>query len=185
MKELVFRDVIYTETKLKGSYLIDLERAEDQRGFFARSWCRKEFEEHGLNPNMHQMNIGFSIRSGTLRGMHYQVAPAQEVKVVRCTRGVIFDVIIDLRPDSPTHKNWFGVELTSDNHRMLYVPEGFAHGYQTLADNTEMYYQTSQFYAPDLARGYRHDDPAFRIEWPLPIGCISEADLSWPEYRDP
>ena len=177
--------MIFTETKLKGSYLIDLERKEDHRGFFARSWCRKEFEEHGLNPDLLQINVGFNSKKGTLRGMHYQVAPDAEVKVVRCTMGSIFDVIVDVRPDSSTRMQWFGVELTSGNHRMLYVPEGFAHGYQTLEDQSEICYQTSRFYAPASARGCRHDDPAFRIQWPLPIGCISEADLAWPKYGNP
>jgi dTDP-4-dehydrorhamnose 3,5-epimerase len=131
---------------------------------------------------MVQSNIGFSIKKGTLRGMHYQVQPEAEAKLVRCTTGAIYDVIVDLRPDSPTHKQWIGVELTADNRRMLYIPEGFAHGYQTLADDTEMYYQTSQFYAPASARGVRYDDPAFGIVWPLQVALISNADQAWPGY---
>lgn len=176
--------VLFIETKLKGAYIIDLERRGDDRGFFARSWCRQEFEDHGLSPRCVQINIGFSPKKGTLRGMHHQVAPHREVKVVRCTMGAIFDVIIDLRPDSPTHRQWTGVELNSGNRRMLYVPEGFAHGYQTLEDNTEIYYQTSQFYAPDSARGVRYNDPAFGIEWPLGVASISNADGLWPDYTD-
>lgn len=167
---------------MKGAYLIDMERKEDHRGFFARSWCRKEFEEHGLNPDLAQINLGFSVKKGTLRGMHYQVAPHTEAKVVRCTSGAIYDVIIDLRPDSETHKQWFGVELTSMNRRMVYVPEGYAHGYQTLAGDTEMYYLTSVAYAGNSARGCRYNDPAFGIEWPLPVECLSSADAGWPDY---
>lgn len=174
--------MIFTETKLKGAYIIDLERREDARGFFARAWCRKEFEDHGLWPQLAQINLGFSSKKGTLRGMHYQIAPYQEVKVVRCTMGAICDVVIDLRTDSPTHKQWTSVELTAGNHRMIYVPEGFAHGYQSLVDDTEIYYQTSQFYHADSARGRRYNDPAFGIEWPLPVASISNQDSSWPDY---
>ena len=175
----------FTELALKGAYIIDLERREDSRGFFARSWCRKEFGEHGLCEEFVQSNVAFSTKKGTVRGMHYQIAPHQEVKVVRCTMGSIYDVIIDLRSGSPTAGQWTGVELNSGNHRMLYVPEGFAHGYQTLEDNTEIYYQTSRFYAPESARGNRYDDPAFGIEWPLTVGSISDPDKSWPDYTDP
>jgi dTDP-4-dehydrorhamnose 3,5-epimerase len=175
----------FRELKLKGAYTIDLERRVDTRGFFARSWCRKEFGVHGLCEEFVQINVGFSTKKGTLRGMHYQTAPNQEVKVVRCTMGSIYDVIIDLRPESPTFKQWTGVELNSDNRTMLYVPEGFAHGYQTLADNTEIYYQTSRFYAPESARGNRYDDPAFGVEWPLQVADISDPDRSWPDYTNP
>jgi len=174
--------MIFTETKLKGAYILDLDRREDARGFFARTWCRKEFEDHGLWSQLVQINLGFSSKKGTLRGMHYQIAPYQEVKVVRCTMGAICDVIIDLRTDSPTHKQWTSVELTAGNHRMIYVPEGFAHGYQSLVDDTEIYYQTSQFYHPDFARGRRYNDPAFGIKWPLPVARISNQDISWPDY---
>jgi dTDP-4-dehydrorhamnose 3,5-epimerase len=175
--------MIFTQTGLPGAYSIDIERREDARGFFARSWCAQEFEAHALNPRMVQSNIGFSIKKGTLRGMHYQIAPDAEAKLVRCTAGAIYDVIVDLRPDSATHKQWVGLELSADNHRMLYVPEGFAHGYQTLVDNTEIYYQTSQFYAPASARGVRYDDPVFGIAWPLQVAVISDADAGWPDYR--
>ncbi|MBE0568181.1 MAG: dTDP-4-dehydrorhamnose 3,5-epimerase [Deltaproteobacteria bacterium] len=175
--------MIFTETPLKGACLIDPERKEDHRGFFARSWCREEFERHGLDPGLAQINLGFSGKKGTLRGMHYQVAPDAEIKVVRCTSGAIFDVIIDLRPDSETLGKWFGVELNCRNRSMLYVPEGFAHGYQTLESNSEMYYMTSKAYAQKSARGCRYNDPAFGIAWPLPVECISDADASWPDYR--
>jgi dTDP-4-dehydrorhamnose 3,5-epimerase len=175
--------MIFTETKLRGAFIIDLDRKEDSRGFFARSWCRKEFETHGLNVDIHQMNVGFSIRKGTLRGLHYQIEPYQEVKVIHCTKGAIHDVIVDLRPGSPTHRHWISVELTSDNHRMLYIPEGFGHGYQTLLDNSEIYYLTSQLYVPECARGCRYDDVAFGIAWPLAVTSISDADRSWPDYK--
>lgn len=172
----------FTETSLKGAYLVEIERRADSRGFFARAWCRREFELQGLNPNLAQANIAFSHTRGTLRGMHHQVPPYQEAKLVRCTMGAIYDVIVDLRRDSPTYMQWFGVELTARNGRMLYVPEGFAHGYQTLADDTEVFYQTSHFYAPECARGVRYDDPAFRISWPMAIRVISDADKHWPPY---
>jgi len=175
--------MIFTETKIQMAYIIDLERREDHRGFFARSWCQKEFESHALNPCTAQINVGFNKRKGTLRGMHFQLSPYQEVKVVRCTMGAVYDVIIDLRPASSTHKQWFGVELTADNRRMLYIPEGCAHGYQTLIDNTEIYYQTSQFYAPEHAIGVRYNDPAFGIDWPVAVEVISDADRSWPDYK--
>jgi len=174
--------VIFTETNLEGAYIIDIKEIADDRGFFARGWCEDEFKQHGLNPRVAQLNLGFNLKRGTLRGMHFQKAPKAEVKVVRCTQGAVFDVMIDMRPDSPTHGQWVGVELTPDNHRMLYVPEGFAHGYQTLADNSEIYYQTSQFYAPGLAAGVRCDDPAFGIEWPLAVESISDQDRDWPLY---
>jgi len=177
--------MIFSQTELAGAYVIDLERRGDERGFFARSWCHREFAAHGLNLGIAQINVAFSQRRGTLRGLHFQLAPHQEAKVVRCTMGALLDVILDLRPESRTYKRSVGVELTADNRRMVYVPEGCAHGYQTLVDSTEMYYQTSAFYAPEVARGIRYDDPAFRIAWPLPVTSISEADRSWPEYREP
>lgn len=177
--------MIFTELKLMGAHTIDLERREDSRGFFARAWCRKEFGDRGLCEEFVQINVGFSTKKGTLRGMHHQADPHQEVKVVRCTMGAIYDVIVDLRAESPTFKQWAGVELNSGNHRMLYVPEGFAHGYQTLEDNTEIYYQTSRFYASESARGNRYDDPAFGIEWPLTVASISDPDRSWPYFTDP
>jgi dTDP-4-dehydrorhamnose 3,5-epimerase len=174
--------VIFTETRLKGAHLVDIKPITDDRGFFARGWCHDEFVQHGLNPGAAQLNIAFNHRRGTLRGMHFQRTPKAEAKLVRCTRGAIFDVIIDLRRDSPTHGQWIGVELTEDNHRMLYSPEGFAHGYQTLSDDTEIYYQTSEFYAPELASGVRYDDPAFGIQWPLAVEIISDQDRNWPPY---
>src|SRR5713226_2750024 len=176
--------MIFTETELRGAYIIEPERREDDRGFFARLWCQRELEQHGLNARVAQLNAGFTLRKGSLRGLHFQLPPCQEVKIVRCTMGALFDVILDLRPDSSTYKRWVGVELTADNRRMVYVPQGCAHGYQTFADNTEMYYQTSEFYAPELARGVRYDDPAFGIALPLPVTSISEADRSWPDYRE-
>ncbi|MFN8487872.1 MAG: dTDP-4-dehydrorhamnose 3,5-epimerase [Caldilineaceae bacterium] len=172
----------FVETKLKGAYIIDLKKIEDDRGFFARGWCQNEFKTYNLNPNSAQLNVGFNYKSGTLRGMHFQKHPWAEAKLVRCTKGAVYDVIIDLRRDSPTHGQWIGVELTEENHRMLYAPEGFAHGYQTLADNTEIYYQTTQFYAPEFATGVRFDDPAFGIAWPLPLSMISNQDRTWPAY---
>lgn len=174
--------MIFTKTALPGAYVIELDKRQDQRGFFARAWCQKEFAAHGLNPGIVQANLAFSPRRGTLRGLHYQLAPHAEAKLVRCTRGAIYDVIVDLRPDSPTHRRWIGVELTADNRRMLYVPEGFAHGYLTLVDESEVFYQTSQFYAPAFARGVRYDDPAFGIAWPIGIAVISDADRNWPAY---
>jgi dTDP-4-dehydrorhamnose 3,5-epimerase len=173
----------FTETELKGAFVVGVRKIEDERGFFARGWCRKELEGAGLNPNLAQINLASSLKKGTLRGMHFQVAPDAEAKLVRCTRGSIFDVIVDLRPDSPTHGRWIGVDLSAENYLMLYVPEGFAHGYQTLTDDAEMYYMTSAFYAPSAARGVRFDDPAFGIQWPLPVAVISDADKRWPEYR--
>lgn len=173
----------FTETRLKHAYLVRLKRIEDQRGFFARGFCRDEFQAHGLNPNMSQLNVAFSHAKGTVRGMHYQEAPHEEAKFIRCTRGAIFDVIVDLRPGSPTRGQWVGVELTADNGLMLYAPEGFAHGYQTLADDTEMYYLTSAPYAPGAARGVRFDDPALRIDWPMPATVVSEPDRGWPDFR--
>jgi dTDP-4-dehydrorhamnose 3,5-epimerase len=174
--------MILYETALKDAYIIDIERLEDNRGFFARSWCNKEFAAHGLNMGLVQSNIGFSKKRGTLRGMHYQVAPCEETKLVRCTMGAIYDVILDLRRDSPTYKQWIGVELTADNRKMLYIPEGFAHGYQALVDKTEIVYQASQFYAPECARGVRYNDPTFDIQWPMSVQVISDTDKSWPDY---
>jgi len=158
--------VIFTETKLKGAFIIEPERLEDERGFFSRTFCVEEFEAHGLNPRLVQCNISFNKRKGALRGMHFQAAPHEEAKLVRCTMGAIYDVIIDLRPDSPTFKQWVAVELTADNRKMLYVPEGFAHGFQTLEGNTEVFYQMSEFYHPESARGVCWDDPAFGVVWP-------------------
>ena len=153
--------MIFTETKLKGAFIIDLEPIQDERGLFARTWCKKEFEDHGLNPNLVQCNTSFNKKKGTLRGMHYQAAPYEEAKLVRCTMGAIYDVIIDIRQGSKTYMQLFACELTAENRKMLYVPEGFAHGFQTLEDNTEVFYQMSEFYHPDYAKGIRWNDSAF------------------------
>ncbi len=177
--------MIFAETELSGAFVVDLERREDERGFFARAWCAREFADHRLSARLVQCNLSFNRLRGTLRGMHYQVPPHAEVKLIRCTRGAIHDVIVDLRPDSPTYKEWLGIELSAENGRMLYVPEGFAHGYQTLADDTETFYQVSEFYAPGAEQGVRWNDPSFRIEWPLAVSSISEKDASWPDYEDP
>lgn len=171
--------MLFTETGLKGAYIIDLERREDERGFFSRSWCADEFKDLGLNSNLAQCNISFNLKKGTLRGMHYQAEPYPEAKVVRCTMGAIYDVIIDLRPDSPTFKQWLATELTAGNRRALYLPEGFAHGFQTLADNTEVFYQMSEFFHPECARGVRWDDPAFGIKWMYEIPILSDRDGSY------
>jgi dTDP-4-dehydrorhamnose 3,5-epimerase len=176
--------VIFEETRLKGAFVITIEKIEDKRGFFARSWCKKEFEFHGLVSTIVQSNLSFNKKAGTLRGMHYQVAPFEETKLFRCTKGVIYEVIIDLRVGSPTYKQWIGVELTEHNYKMLYVPEGFAHGFQTLKDNTEVIYHVSQFYSQEHERGIRWDDPFFNIEWPeAEERIISEKDRSWPNYK--
>lgn len=174
----------FAETNLKGAFLITPDLIQDERGFFARTFCHQEFKEQRLNPNLVQCNISFNKTPGTLRGMHYQVAPHAEVKLVRCTAGAMHDVIIDLRPGSPTYKQWFGVELTAKNHQMLYVPEGFAHGYQTLIPDTEVFYQVSAFYHPASERGVRWNDPAFGIEWALPAHGISKKDASLPDWED-
>lgn len=174
--------MIFTETKLPGAYLLALEKREDERGFFARTWCQQEFADHGLVTCMVQGNVSYNRQAGTLRGMHYQMAPYGEVKVVRCTRGALYDVIVDLRVASPTYKEWLGVELTADNYQMLYVPAGCAHGFITLAPDTEATYQVSQFYTPGAEGGLRYDDPAFAIEWPTPVQVISAKDKSWPNF---
>ena len=174
--------MIFIETKLKGAFVIEPERLEDKRGFFARTWCKREFEDHGVNPNLVQCNISFNKKRGTLRGMHHQVAPHEEAKLVWCTIGAIYDVIIDLRPNSPTFKEWFSVELTAKNRKMIYIPEGFSHGFMTLKDNTEVFYQMSEFYAPECARGVRWNDPAFDIVWPGDVTVISERDNQYPDF---
>ncbi|MBU1052821.1 MAG: dTDP-4-dehydrorhamnose 3,5-epimerase [Proteobacteria bacterium] len=173
----------FTEIKLKGAFIITPDLIKDERGFFARAFCRHEFIDHGLNPDLFQCNISFNRKKGTLRGMHYQVAPHSEAKLVRCTSGFIYDVIIDLRPESPTFKQWFGAELSASNHQMLYVPVGFAHGYQTLEDNTEVFYQVSAFYHPEAENGLRWNDPAFGIKWPIPVSTISKKDASHPDWK--
>lgn len=168
--------MIFTETKLKGAFIIDLERREDSRGFFARAFCQKEFEAHGLNPTIAQANIASNIRKGTLRGMHFQFPPAAETKLVRCTRGAILDIIVDLRPESPTYLEHVAVELNENNQRALYVPERFAHGYQALADNTDTSYQVGEFYTPEAESGLMYNDPRLKLKWPLPVSVISEKD---------
>ena len=175
--------MIFTKTNVKGAYILDLEKLEDERGFFARSWCRREFEAHGLNPQLVQCNISFNARRGTMRGMHYQAKPFEEAKLIRCTMGSIYDVIVDIRPDSPSFKQYLGVFLTPGNYKMLYVPEGFAHGFLTLEDNTEVFYQMSEFYAPDHARGFRWNDPVFGIEWPANVQVISDRDRDYPDFN--
>lgn len=172
--------MIFIETKLPGVFLIEPELHRDERGFFARTWCQHEFKARGLNPHLVQCNISFNRKQGTLRGMHYQIAPYAEAKVVRCTRGAIYDVIIDLRPESSTFKQWLALELSAENYRMLYVPEGLAHGFETLVNDTEVLYQMSQFYHPECAQGIRWNDLAFGVEWPLPVDVISEKDGTYP-----
>ena len=174
--------MIFQETKIGGAYRIEPERKGDTRGFFARVWCEKEAEAHGLTTRMVQSNISFNEQKGTLRGMHYQAPPHEEAKLVRCTAGAIYDVIVDLRPESSTFTEWIGAELTADNHRMLYVPERCAHGYITLEDAAEVMYQVSAFYAPEAERGVRYDDSAFNIQWPMPVQNISSKDKSWEEF---
>jgi len=174
--------MLFTETKLKGAFVIDIAPREDERGFFARSWCADEFEKHGLNPRLAQCNISFNKKRGTLRGMHYQAEPFPEAKLVRCTMGAMYDVMIDLRQNSPTFKQWVAVELTAQNRLALYIPEGFAHGFQTLADNTEVFYQMSEFYHPECARGVRWDDPAFAVKWYLSVTEVSSADFLLPKF---
>lgn len=174
--------MIFTETRLKGAYLVSPERITDERGFFARSWCEKEFRALGLAPRIVQCSISYNSAKGTLRGMHYQIPPFQEDKLVRCTRGSIHDVIIDLRPGSETFGLHYGATLTAENRTMLYIPKGFAHGFQTLEDDTEIFYQMSEFYAPDSARGVRWNDPSFGLEWPGEVRIISEKDRSYPDF---
>ncbi len=166
----------FNSTPLKDAFIIEIDAISDERGFFARSWCAREFEKHGLNSRLSQSNLSFNHQSGTLRGMHFQRSPHAEAKLVRCTRGRIFDAIIDIRPSSDTYGKWFGAELSADNHRMMYVPEGFAHGYLTLEDNTEVFYQVSEFYAPESEGGIRYDDPHIGILWPGPILLVSAKD---------
>jgi dTDP-4-dehydrorhamnose 3,5-epimerase len=171
--------MIFLETKLKGAFVVELERREDSRGFFARGFCQHEFQAHGLKPIIAQANIAFNRQIGTLRGMHFQFPPAAETKFVRCTRGAIFDIIIDLRPESPTYLQHVGVELSEDNYRAIYVPERFAHGYQVLRDETETSYQVGEFYAPECEGGLSYDDPRLALHWPLPIAIVSEKDRGW------
>jgi dTDP-4-dehydrorhamnose 3,5-epimerase len=175
--------MIFTETTIAGAWLVEPERLEDERGFFARVWDSTEFEEHGLSPQLVQSSIALTRKRGTLRGLHYQVAPHEETKLVRCCAGAIFDVAVDLRPTSPTFKRWFGTELTADNRHALYVPEGCAHGFLTLVDECEVLYQISGWHAPDAARGVRWDDPAFAIEWPEAVLALNERDRTFPDFE--
>lgn len=174
--------MVIKNTDIKDACIIEIDKKEDDRGFFSRAWCAKEFRAHGLNTNLVQANVSFNRKRGTLRGMHYQVAPHEEVKLVRCTQGSICDVIIDLRKESSTYEQWVAVELTADNHRMLYVPEGCAHGFQSLEDDTEVFYLVSEFYSVEAERGVRWDDPAFGVRWPIDVTNISDKDKSWPDF---
>jgi dTDP-4-dehydrorhamnose 3,5-epimerase len=177
--------MIFTSTGLPGAFVIEPELQEDERGFFSRVWCAREFESHGLNPRLAQCNISFNERKGTLRGMHYQQRPHQEAKLMRCTQGAIYDVVVDLRQESPAYKQSFGTVLTASNRRMLYAPEGFAHGFLTLEEHTEVFYQMSEFYAPGSGRGFRWNDPAFGISWPGEVAVICQRDRTYPDFVSP
>jgi dTDP-4-dehydrorhamnose 3,5-epimerase len=172
----------FIKTKLGGAFIIEPEVIKDERGFFARTWCRRESKAFDLDADWVQCNVSFNRLSGTLRGMHYQAPPWEEIKLVRCTRGAIYDVIIDLRSDSKTLSQWVGAELTAENHHMMYVPKGFAHGFLTLADESEVFYQMSQFYSPEHAHGVRWNDPAFGIEWPIDVKVITDRDRAYPDF---
>lgn len=174
--------MVFTETPLPGAFVVELEKRMDERGFFARTFCVDEFKTHGLNPHLVQCSTAFNLRRGTLRGFHWQAPPKAEDKIVRVTRGAIHDVIVDLRPDFVTYLQHFAVELTADNGRMLYIPKGFAHGLQTLADNTEVFYQMSDFFAPECSRGARWNDPAFGVAWPLSNPIMNERDRNWEAF---
>jgi dTDP-4-dehydrorhamnose 3,5-epimerase len=174
--------MIFTPTALAGAYLVDLERREDERGFFARAFCQREFEDRGLRPVIAQANVGFNRRRGTIRGMHFQYPPSSETKLVRCTRGSILDIIVDLRPESPTYLQHVAVELSVSNGRGIFIPERFAHGYQALEDDTETTYHVGDFYEPALEGGLPHDDPALGLSWPLPLSVISDKDRAWRPY---
>jgi dTDP-4-dehydrorhamnose 3,5-epimerase len=174
----------FEETEIEGVWVVGIEPIEDERGFFARTWCAQEFEANGLHADFVQENVGYSVRAGTLRGLHYQREPHSEAKLVRCTSGSVWDVAVDLRPGSPTRHRWFGVELTAEARNMLYVPKGCAHGYLALTDGSEIRYLTSSFYAPEAAFGARFDDPAFAIDWPAPVTVLSEQDRAWPLVGD-
>lgn len=177
--------MIFRETKLEGAFIIEPERFDDERGFFARSWSAEEFAAHGLKAPIVECNFSFNKRKGTLRGMHYQAAPFGQVKMVRCTMGAIYDCAVDLRPDSPTFRQWVSVELTAENRLMFYIPKEFAHGFQTLEDDSEVFYQLSEVYAPGSARGVRWNDSAFRIEWPLAVEVINDRDNSYEDFVVP
>ena len=173
----------FTQTKIPGAYLIEIQPFRDERGFFARSFCTDEFQHQELDHSFVQCSISFTSQLGTIRGMHYQIAPDTETKLVRCTRGSIYDVILDLRPESPTFRKWVAAELTSDNHQMFYIPPGCAHGFQTLENDTEVFYQMAGTYIPDAARGVRWNDPVFGIEMPLAVSVIKERDRDYPDFN--
>jgi dTDP-4-dehydrorhamnose 3,5-epimerase len=175
--------MIFASTQLAGAFLIDIEPRKDERGFFARTWCRREFVAQGLESEIAQESLSYNRLRGTVRGLHFQHPPHEENKIVRCVRGAIFDVIVDLRQNSASYLRWQGFELTAENRRALYIPKGFAHGFQTLADHSETAYQISAFHAPQAAAGYRYDDITFRIAWPLPVTMISQRDLDWPNFQ--
>ena len=173
----------YTETKILGAFIIEPEKMEDERGYFIRGWCKSQFDARGLASNFVQFNISSSKKAGTMRGLHYQIPPHQETKLIRCTKGALYDVIIDLRMKSPTYMQWLGVELRADTYKMLYIPEGLAHGFLTLEDNTEVFYPASQIYYPLSERGIRWNDPNFDIKWPkTDVRILSEKDKNWPDY---
>ncbi len=174
--------MLFTQTSLKDAYVIEPERVEDDRGYFARTWCQQEFADRGLDSELSQCNISFNHQQGTVRGMHLQLLPFAETKLVRCTHGAMYDVIVDLRPDSPTFQQWTAIDLTADNLKALYVPKGFAHGFQTLTDDTSVFYQMSGCYQPGFARGFRWNDPTFKIDWPLPVKVIADRDRDYPDY---
>ncbi len=174
--------MIFRQLELPGVFVLEPERKADSRGFFARTYCRQELEDHGLDPTVVQCNVSVNHKKGTVRGMHWQAAPYEEIKLVRCTNGAVYDVVLDLRPDSPTFLNHVGVELTRDNRNAIYIPAGCAHGFQTLEDETEVFYQMSELYYPDAARGVRWNDPSFDISWPLPISKIADKDLAFEDF---
>ena len=173
----------FTSTPFPGLYIVELEKNGDPRGFFARAYDAQEFKKLNLKDRFVQTNVSRSRERGTLRGLHYQTPPYAEAKLIRCTKGALYDVVVDLRPDSPTYKQYFGIELTADNYKQLYVPEGFAHGFITLEDDTETFYQVSEYYHPEVEGGIRYDDPAFKIEWPIPVEVISDKDKTWPDFQ--
>jgi dTDP-4-dehydrorhamnose 3,5-epimerase len=175
--------MIFNETKIPGVYVIELEKREDSRGYFARAWCQKEFSAHNL-PAFVQTNMSMCRQKGTIRGLHYQAAPHGEAKYMRCIRGAIYDVVVDVRPDSPTYKKWFGVELSAENRKAIFVPEGLAHAYQALTDDAEVIYSASAFYTPGAERGLRWNDPAFNIEWPIREALVSDKDAKWPDFKE-
>jgi dTDP-4-dehydrorhamnose 3,5-epimerase len=173
----------FSAAPIEGAWLIDLEPHHDERGFFARTWCRQELAAHGLETEIAQESLSHNRQRGTLRGLHVQQAPHEETKIVRCPHGRVFDVIVDVRTTSTTYKKWFGVELSAENRRAIYIPPGVAHGFQTLSDDTDVAYLISEFHTPAAARGARYDDPAFDVAWPLAVSVISERDLNWPDFE--